>query len=125
LAGIALLLLRAAFGVAIVVEGGFYIGESNPTPVFWLIGIAGFTTGALLISGFLTPIAAGIVAANALGIWISLLPPATPTLFDSRTAVFFGVAILTAILGLGPGAFSVDARVFGRREIIIPPLSER
>jgi len=23
-------------------------------------------------------------------------------------------------IGLGPGAFSVDARVFGRREIIIP-----
>jgi hypothetical protein len=26
---------------------------------------------------------------------------------------------------LGPGAFSVDARLFGRREIIFPPLVPR
>jgi hypothetical protein len=27
----------------------------------------------------------------------------------------------TAIALLGPGAFSLDARLFGRREILIPP----
>jgi hypothetical protein len=31
----------------------------------------------------------------------------------------FSIAILLAIIVLGPGAFSVDARLFGRREIII------
>jgi hypothetical protein len=31
------------------------------------------------------------------------------------------MTMVLAIIGLGPGAFSVDARVFGRREIIIPP----
>jgi hypothetical protein len=29
--------------------------------------------------------------------------------------------MLVTIIGLGPGAFSLDARMFGRREIIIPP----
>jgi hypothetical protein len=28
-----------------------------------------------------------------------------------------------AVVFLGPGAFSLDARLFGRREIIIPPVS--
>ncbi len=28
--------------------------------------------------------------------------------------------ILVALVFLGPGAFSLDARLFGRREIIIP-----
>jgi len=34
------------------------------------------------------------------------------------------VAVMSAaIFMLGPGAFSVDARMFGRRKIIIPPAS--
>ncbi len=32
--------------------------------------------------------------------------------------------ILAAVIALlGPGAYSLDARLFGRREIIIPPAS--
>ena len=34
--------------------------------------------------------------------------------------IFAGI-MAAAIVFLGPGAFSVDARLFGRREIIIPP----
>jgi hypothetical protein len=30
------------------------------------------------------------------------------------------VVLAAAVLCLGPGAFSVDARLFGRREVIIP-----
>ena len=36
--------------------------------------------------------------------------------------VLLGI-MLVAVIFLGPGAFSVDARVFGPREIIIPPMS--
>ena len=31
--------------------------------------------------------------------------------------------LAVAIVFLGPGAFSVDARIFGRRQIRIPPLT--
>jgi uncharacterized membrane protein YphA (DoxX/SURF4 family) len=37
------------------------------------------------------------------------------------TAVCLGVVSISLIL-LGPGAFSLDARLFGRREIIIPEI---
>jgi hypothetical protein len=35
-------------------------------------------------------------------------------------AAFNLAAISAALVLLGPGAFSIDARLFGRREIIIP-----
>ncbi len=55
------------------------------------------------------------------GLAISLIPVPKSSVWSSELTVIFGAAILLAIIGLGPGAFSVDARVFGRREIIIPP----
>ena len=38
----------------------------------------------------------------------------------SAFAAFNLAAISAALVLLGPGAFSLDARLFGRREIIIP-----
>jgi uncharacterized membrane protein YphA (DoxX/SURF4 family) len=81
--------------------------------------------GVLLLVGFLTPLVALLVTAGAGGVAFSLLPACSQNLFDSKISVIFGFTMLVAILGLGPGAFSVDARVFGRREIIIPPPASR
>jgi hypothetical protein len=35
------------------------------------------------------------------------------------------VVIAVAIMCMGAGAFSLDARLFGRREIVIPPSSQK
>ena len=123
--GVALLLLRTVFGLAVLGEGRYYVGQSNPAPWNWVLGCSAFAAGGLLIIGFLTPIAATVVTAVTIGVALSLLPPSLPTLFDSKVTVLFGLTILIAILGLGPGVFSVDSRVFGRREIIIPPPFKR
>ena len=40
--------------------------------------------------------------------------------FGSWLALAFFIVMATAIVLLGPGAFSLDARLFGRREIVIP-----
>jgi uncharacterized membrane protein YphA (DoxX/SURF4 family) len=128
LPGLALLLLRTALGLAVLVQGGFYFRTTDTTPAQWTAGLAGLTLilgGVLLLIGFLTPVAGGIVGLGAVGIWLSLLPLSATTLFDSSVAVVFGATILLAVVILGPGAFSVDARVFGRREIIIPPPIKR
>jgi uncharacterized membrane protein YphA (DoxX/SURF4 family) len=69
----------------------------------------------------MTPIAAALVGLAGIGLALSIIPASTPQLWNSEIAAIFGMTILLAIIGLGPGAFSVDARVFGRREIIIPP----
>lgn len=106
--------------MAVLIEGRFYLGEPNPTPETWAAGLLALAAGTLLVIGFLTPIAGALVGLAGIGLALSLIPPSTPNLWSSELAVIFGAAILLAIIGLGPGAFSVDARVFGRREIIIP-----
>lgn len=116
-----MLLLRAVFGMAVLAEGGYYFGGSDSTPITWVMGLLAIAAGALLLVGFLTPLAALLVAAGAAGVGLSLFPACSSSLFDSRISLIFGLTMLVTIVGLGPGAFSVDARVFGRREIIIPP----
>jgi hypothetical protein len=91
------------------------------------VGLVGVASGALLWAGFLTPFVGVTVALSGAGIGFSLLPVCTRTVFESYISVVFALTILLVIIILGPGAFSVDARVFGRREIIIPqrPLPHR
>jgi uncharacterized membrane protein YphA (DoxX/SURF4 family) len=107
--------------LSVLVQGGLYLREVGGGPATWLAGLSALAAGALLLIGFLTPIAGAVVGLGAIGVGLSILPACTPTLFDSRPAIVFAVTMLAAIVLLGPGAFSMDARVFGRREIIIPP----
>ena len=120
LPGIALLLLRAVIGVAIVVEGEALIGRPDATPALWLIGLSALASGCMLLIGLLTPLAGVLVGLDVMGIFLSAPSVSTLVVLDSRTSLIFGLTILLAIMGLGPGRFSVDARLFGQREIIIP-----
>jgi uncharacterized membrane protein YphA (DoxX/SURF4 family) len=112
-------------GLAILTEGGRYIGQPDPAPAVWFMGLVSIAAGILLMAGLLTPIVAAVAAAGAAAVGLSLLPACINGLFDSRISCIFGLTMLVTIIGLGPGAFSVDARVFGRREIIIPPSTPR
>jgi uncharacterized membrane protein YphA (DoxX/SURF4 family) len=105
----------------LIVQGGFYLGEQNPTPGAWFVGLMALAGGAMLLVGFLTPIAATLVGLIALCIRLSLLPLCSQCLFDAKVPAIEAATMLIAILILGPGAFSIDSRIFGRREIIIPP----
>lgn len=115
-----MLLLRAVVGVVLLVQGAFYIGEVNPTPGTWLVGLTAVAGGALLLVGFLTPIIGTLVGLGALCIRLSLVPVPPPNLLEGKLPAIEAAAMLIAIVILGPGAFSVDSRLFGRREVIIP-----
>lgn len=115
-----LLLLRAVIGIAIIVQGGPYVGAHDATLASWLVGLSALASGCLLLIGFLTPLAGVFVGVDVVGISFSTLPSTTAGVFDSQPALIFGLTILLALIGAGPGRFSVDARLFGRREIIIP-----
>jgi uncharacterized membrane protein YphA (DoxX/SURF4 family) len=118
-----LLLLRAVFGLALLVDGACYVSEPSPSAASWLLGLSDFGAGALLLIGLLTPLVAAMVGIATLAVGLSFLPACSPSLFATKASLIFGLTMLLTIIGLGPGAFSVDARMFGRREIIIPPRS--
>jgi uncharacterized membrane protein YphA (DoxX/SURF4 family) len=68
--------------------------------------------GACLFIGFMTPIVAVVVGLGAVAFGI---------LFEASYIVLAIVILAAAIALLGPGAFSIDARLFGHREILIQP----
>lgn len=68
--------------------------------------------------GFLTPIVSTIIAAAGASILVCLHADVLH-LLDSRMALFEFVMMAITIAILGPGATSIDARLFGRREVAI------
>jgi uncharacterized membrane protein YphA (DoxX/SURF4 family) len=124
--GIGLLLLRAAVGVAAIVVGVQYLSGSNgPISAKWLLGVLLTTSGAALAIGFLTPWGGFFVGLSFLGIALSWFPTPSWGLHDVKLIALGMIIAATVITLLGPGAFSLDGRLFGRREIIIPPSSPR
>ena len=116
-----LLLMRFA-----VAFGGFQfaadlVARSNGYAVVsWgMAALAGIVSFALLL-GVMTPLASCISALVNIrsAVWTSLL--FHPDVTVPYAAAAYLTVMSIALLLLGPGAVSVDARLFGRREIIIP-----
>jgi len=127
LPGFGLILLRFVIGLRLAIQGAYTIGTPSGAPIgAWAIGLVAFVVGAALLIGFLTPLAgvssAIINAANG----ISLIVGSGAAPHDKAWIEIDLVVMSIALVLLGPGAFSLDAHLFGRREIIIPkdlPLS--
>lgn len=122
--GLGLLLLRAAVGFTAAAQGVFYLpGASNASLGKWLIGLTMIVSGMALAAGFLTPVAALLLGLCFLGIAVSWFPATTWGLHDTQLVAAGMIITAVALALLGPGAYSLDGRLFGRREIVIPPSS--
>ncbi len=118
--GIGLLILRASAGLAALAQGSVYLAGRDTSISGWIAGLVAFASGVALLAGFLTPIAGAVVGIGAAAMAISWIHLPFQSLFEEKVATLFALAIAAAIGCLGPGAYSIDARLFGRREIIIP-----
>jgi uncharacterized membrane protein YphA (DoxX/SURF4 family) len=116
------LLLRLAIGISIGVQSAIYLAHQTSLTLWTgLIGIGLLVTGVALLVGLFTPLAGVIAGLGSLGFWLSWFPHSTANLFDTFLPVALMMVMAAAIVLIGPGAYSLDARLFGRREIIIPP----
>ena len=109
LPGIGLVLLRAAVAIPLVQQA--IVGLLNASPPAPL-GLLAAGAALLLLVGLWTPVAGVLVAVAELG--LALSHPAEPWTF-----VHFGT-LGAALAMLGPGGWSVDASLFGRKHIQIP-----
>ena len=79
------------------------------------------TGGAALTVGFFTPVAGPLVGLCFLGVAVSWFPP--PSWGSHQSIAALGMLVNAVALALlGPGAFSLDGLLFGRREIVIPAI---
>ena len=113
-----LLLLRATLAVTVFIQAVMYLSE-QPTPTFWklLVGILAIVGAVFILLGFLTPVIGVLLLISGLFAEYFLFSTSNQI---SPLPLIYGVVLSAAVVLLGPGAFSVDAWLFGRREIIIP-----
>jgi uncharacterized membrane protein YphA (DoxX/SURF4 family) len=119
--GAGLLLLRAAAGIALVAQGATYVADWHSVGLLTLsVALLMLVSGALLLVGYLTPFAGVLAGLFCLGSAFSWFATPNSELFETKLTAVLATVIALALVCLGPGAFSLDARLFGRREIIIP-----
>lgn len=105
---------------SLIALGMGYFGTSNHILAEWGLATVALASGAFLLTGLMTPVVALLVAAGGMGVALSWIPLPHQDLLDSYLAIINLIVTSIAIVLLGPGAFSLDARMFGRREINIP-----
>jgi uncharacterized membrane protein YphA (DoxX/SURF4 family) len=109
-AGVGLFVLRAVVAATAVVDAVSYL----PTGSRLMAGGIAAVLGLCLLVGFLTPYCAAAVCVLEFAIIIAT---------DGSDGFHGGAsALIAAVAGvLGPGAYSLDSRLFGRRMLTIPP----
>ena len=108
--GFGLLLLRLGAGIALVclaISGSLPVGE----PVSIARDLVAAIAGVFLAAGLWTPVMGALIAIDEL--WIAFSAYAS---HREGQWIHILLAVLTAAVAmLGPGAWSVDARLFGRK----------
>lgn len=126
--GVGLLALRVALAASLAADATRLIATfRDPTAdgVTTALLVCLFAAGAAsAAAGFLTgllqtTVALALLATLGRQIWIAALA-ASPSV-GAWHVPLLELALAAALALIGPGAYSIDARLFGRQEIVIPP----
>ena len=111
--GTGLLLMRVVAGSALVVRARLTLWSDPPPVNVTIPAILLIAAGILLIAGLWTPIAGALVALTE--VWKMLMLPG-----DKWLWLMLGTAG-AALAMLGPGHWSVDARLYGWKRLEATP----
>jgi putative oxidoreductase len=124
--GYGLLVLRLVLATSVITEGTALLVRDLTAPAAALTLVCDMALvlcGTFILLGLLTAVVPTIVATVKLAgladllLWqLSATAPSGPV-----QVLVLQLAIAASLLLIGPGAYSVDARLFGRHEIHIPP----
>jgi uncharacterized membrane protein YphA (DoxX/SURF4 family) len=116
--GLGLVVLRLAVALPTLAQGTALVAR-GPSTSLRGVGAVIVVGGTLLLLGLVTPAAATVSALSSAATALAWLPRVTA--LDGRLSSLLMCGVAVALVLLGPGAKSLDSRLFGRREIIIPP----
>jgi uncharacterized membrane protein YphA (DoxX/SURF4 family) len=121
LPGVGLLLLRLSLGTVLIGFGTASLFGKSPEPVAALQNFLALPGGIFLLAGLWTPVTSTFAALAE--VWIAMSPGSSHM---SQTWMHGFLAVVAlSISMLGPGAWSVDARLFGRKRFDIDRIRGR
>jgi putative oxidoreductase len=113
--GFGLLLIRCSLGIVVSYSGVAGLSGDLFGPVAYAQHAIAFVGGIFLLAGLWTPVLGALVALDQF--WISLWMH-SPRAEDVWIHIFLAVVAVSVAM-LGPGAWSIDALLFGREKIEI------
>ncbi len=108
--GAGLLVLRLAAAIPLIIGGGLAVRDASQLGLH-AIYFATIGVGILLLAGLWTPVAGALQ--TIIEVWIFF------SRGDGASLHLLLAALGVSLVMLGPGAWSVDARLFGRKRIDI------
>lgn len=113
--GVGLLLLRVCLGVALISFGIAGVSGTPSEPITLAQNLIAAVGAIFLLAGLWTPVMGTLAALDE--VWIAL-SRYSPGQQDMWTHIFLAMLAVSVAM-LGPGAWSIDARLFGRKRFDI------
>lgn len=113
--GVGLLLLRSCLGIILIYFGIAHLPAMSSEPITLAQNLLAGAGGIFLLFGLWTPVMGGLVALEEMWRLLSLHRPQG----ESALIPILLAVIAVSVAMLGPGAWSIDACLFGRKHFVI------